>query len=439
MTLQLNRPLPAHYRIPPRDSLYELMPFKRALVSEFGAEKGFEYYKQVQAPEADHLRLAPLRSLHAVASARASSFREMAPAGEPFVLPAPKVLGAGNHRPLIGETRSLYLAAFDDVRARGRSAFVDCGDCVALDFEGRELARIDDQLDLDPAIFQTTNETAWLIEPPDDSPTLELNEAFYLLGPHTYAFGHWMWEYLPKYVAARLWGDLPPVPILLDKGMPATHRQSLELLYPGVEMIELPAMMTARIRRLWVVPSLMYMPVLERMNERFDWSFIAGPAGRYAPLIAEMVRRTGPAFEPATQTERIFLGRRGFRHRKLVNHAAIEAEAVARGFTVVYPEDLSFAEQVRLLRHARFVVGPEGSAMFLAFFAQPGAKACILNHTHTAGLPCITGLLREIGVETIVVTGAHEHEVEDWPHMADYRIDEEAFRNFLVRWIAGEI
>lgn len=60
---------------------------------------------------------------------------------------------------------------------------------------------------------------------------------------------------------------------------------------------------------------------------------------------------------------------------------------------VVYPEDMPFIEQVRLLRNAQYVVGPEGSAMFLLFFARPGTKLCILNHTYTVHLPVLAGLL----------------------------------------------
>jgi capsular polysaccharide biosynthesis protein len=64
----------------------------------------------------------------------------------------------------------------------------------------------------------------------------------------------------------------------------------------------------------------------------------------------------------------------------------IEAIAAAHGFVISYPEDLDFVSQAKLLRDARFVLGPEGSALFLCCFVGRGAKICILNHQEAEGL-----------------------------------------------------
>src|SRR5207302_838129 len=116
-----------------------------------------------------------------------------------------------------------------------------------------ELAKIDDQFEVDPAVFQATdNQTAWVIEPKGDVASIELDEAFMLLGPWTLEFGHWMCDYLPRLVAALTSGALPPVPIVVDADLPKTHRQALELMLPdGVHIIELAAFTTAASSMIW--------------------------------------------------------------------------------------------------------------------------------------------------------------------------------------------
>ncbi len=426
-----------------RRVLIHLMKFKQALTAHLPIESAFDTYRRaLSVPDSDDLRLKRVASLREVAEQRAAAFHETAPAGEPFVVQPPTVIGEGNHRPLEGIARSMFVGCLIDARVRGRSAFVEVDNLVLLDYQGEELARIDDQFEVDPAVFQANGtEAARIIVRQDDSSTLELEEGFTLLGPWTLEFGHWMWDYLPRYVAAMMSGALPPVPIIVDADMPRTHRQALQLMVPdGLKIIELPAFTTARVRRLWGAPSLMYMPLFEKDNERFKWDYLAGSPARFAAVIDEMGRRADLVRSPEPGFERLFLARKPGLHHPLLNAAAIEAVAKARGFHIVYPEDLDFIEQVRLLREAHFVAGPDGSAInFLSWFARPGTRLCNLMHGYTIGLTLLTGLLSVIGVEVTVLTGPRagnppENTSEFVEH---YTINEAGFSAFLDRWLDG--
>ena len=261
-----------------------------------------------------------------------------------------------------------------------------------------------------------------------------------LVGAHTKAFGHWMWEYLPKYVEATMSGHLPCVPVLIDDGMPASHRRALEMLLPpGVELIVLPTGASAVVAQLWCAPSPMHMPLFEKMNERFQWDFLASPPKRFKRLIGEMNRRADLQIGASEQPcRKVFFARKPALHRKMVNRDEIENIARAHGFEIVHPEDLSFDDQVRLVRHARYIVGPEGSAMFLAFFARSGTDICILNHPYTVGLAVLTGLLEEVGMRLVVVAGAYVKENEKLPHFADYEIAPHSFAAFLAEWVTED-
>lgn len=59
-------------------------------------------------------------------------------------------------------------------------------------------------------------------------------------------------------------------------------------------------------------------------------------------------------------------------YRPLTNAQEIEEMFAARGYAVVHPETLSFAEQVRLFAGARAIVGLSGSGMLNAGFANVG-------------------------------------------------------------------
>lgn len=422
-----------------RDPSFPLMSYKKVLADQLGAQGGFAVYKKaLRLPDSDHLRVKRVASLRQIVETRGGAFYETAPAGEPFVVEPPTVIGEGNHRPLKGVARSMFVACLIGARVRGHSAVIEVDDLALLDFQGEELARIDDELEIDPAVFHApTNEAVSIIAPENDGSTIELAEGFALLGPWTREFGHWMWDYLPRYVAALASGALPPVPLIVDADLPKTHRQALELMRPeGIEIIELPPFVTARVRRLWCAPSLMYMPLHEKENERFKWDYLAAPPARLAAVIHEMARRVERACPPAGVGDRVFLARKPFRLHKLLNTDEVEKAARERGFSIVYPEDFDFAEQAALLRQAHFVLGPDGSAInFLSWFARPGTKLCNLAHDYTIGLPVLTGSLSAIGLDVTVITGSRVRFSPEHPDFADYTVDEGVFRRFLDHWL----
>ena len=416
--------------------VYQQQMVKHALVQALGMEAGFAAWRELIGLPADaRLQRKQLLPLRAAAAARGRRYLQQEAAGEVATVRPPRVLGAGNHRELQARVRSRFVACFGDARVRSRSSAIELEDVLVLDFEGSELAGIDDQLEVDPAIFLAGSDHAFTHEPVAHAETIELAEAFQLSGTHTWAFGHWMWEYLPRYVAADMSGALPSMPVLVDAGMPAQHRQALAaLLAPGASVQELPRKGSARVARLWTAPTPMYMPLYEKINERFRWDLLAAHPGRFALVAGEMNRRVERALDttPAADSpRRVFLARRPQRHRKLLNSPEVEALLQARGFATVYPEELDFDAQVRLVRGADWLIGPEGSAMFLAFFARPGTRLCILNHPYTIGLPVLTGLLDALGMHTTILTGPALNENALLPHFIDYRIEPQALAAFL--------
>ena len=417
-----------------RGRTYPMLAVKQAL-SDLSVEEAYRHYQDLLGSMGgDGIRRKRIESLAEAARSKAGHYGQHRPAGKPFVNQPPKVVGDGDHRTLECEERSLYVVMFPGVRVRGRSAFVEMDDAMLLDYEGGERARITDVLMLDPAVFRESDASAWIIEPAVDPAPLEVEEAFNLMGPNTFAFGHWLGEYLPKYLTAVRSGLLPVVPVLVDAGMPRQHRQALQaMLQPGATVIEVPPAHPVSVERLWCAPAISYCPVLPEFDERFHYDYISASPELFG-LAVEQMRSAVLTPRPVPGADRVYLARKPSTHRKLVNHAEVEAVAEKQGFLVAYPEDMDFHEQVALVGAARYLMGPEGSAFFLGFFAPVGCRACVLNHQHTALLPGVTALLEETGIDCTVLTGPYVRKDPEYPHFSDYRIDVSQLRHFMDDW-----
>lgn len=414
---------------------YVVVQLKEALAA-YPVAEAFDIYRGLMGlKEPEGLRQTTAVSLHATARARAKLYFETESGGVPYVNRPAKVLGEGNHRDLLCRSRTDFVACFEDAEVSSLSSAVAFDGQLLFDFEDWEFEQIDDRLELDSRVFRSSGRNVWRLDLPAKSTTME--RAFMLTGCHARAFGHWMWEYLPRYVAALNTGVMPPMPVLIDSGMPPQHREALETLLPaGCEAIEVPLQSTIRVRELWCAPAPVFMPLYEKLNEKYRWDVFCSPPWRFQKIITRMAAAIDAERTPGPG-RRLFLARPETNHRRLMNSSQIEAIARGHGFEIVYPERLSFAAQAKMLAGAEAVAGPEGSAMFLAYYLRPGARLAILSHPDIEGLATFTAITEAAGIDTTVVTGPFHERNAEWPQFSDYTIDEEGFSRFLHEWLAS--
>ena len=72
--------------------------------------------------------------------------------------------------------------------------------------------------------------------------------------------------------------------------------------------------------------------------------------------------------------ERIYVSRQRARTRRIENAEEVERFLATAGFEAVHPEDRTVAEQARLFRGARIVVGPHGSGLSNLVFTDRGTR-----------------------------------------------------------------
>jgi capsular polysaccharide biosynthesis protein len=216
-------------------------------------------------------------------------------------------------------------------------------------------------------------------------------------------------------------------------------RAALEWLLPeGSSTIVVPHLSPWRVQRLWIAPTPSYMYFYPSKWTNKTWTGIAGDAKRFATLLAIAKARAPAAALAEPGPELLFLARQPhLQKKKLVNRIEIETIARSHGFQIVYPESLTFLDQVRIAHQAKFVIAPEGSNSLLAFFCRAGARVCLLSSPHTFPLVDVNGILTALGVDLTILTGALASDDPDWSFWNDYHINPADFERFLKEWVPG--
>ena len=115
------------------------------------------------------------------------------------------------------------------------------------------------------------------------------------------------------------------------------------------------------------------------------------------------------------------------------NQEILRRRLQEQGFTVVYPDELTFVEQVNLVANAKCIVAPEGSALFLCYFASPGTRLFILENAAVEDANVWRAFFPDC--EPTAMAGTVVARDEGFPHRSSYRIGPQRFRDFLGEWL----
>lgn len=223
---------------------------------------------------------------------------------------------------------------------------------------------------------------------PERTTTRIADEVVLLCGPAYQMYGHWLVDFLPRlHVLSQLGLDLQAQTYLLPHNILPFARQWLALLKIGEAQIRTYDVMAER---------CMLARALVPTSFRGD--------GRANTLLAQASRAfkttiIGTPELPATR--RLFVSRRrwGNESRTLVNAQQIEEQLASDGFEIVYPEELTIPEQVRVFAEARLIVGEYGSGLHNSIFAGPSATVIALRGTQGHPGFLQSGLCAALGQE----------------------------------------
>lgn len=163
---------------------------------------------------------------------------------------------------------------------------------------------------------------------------------------------HWVLDVLPRLLFAERFDRLRGMPVIVQRGITQTQRESLQILgIPPDRLIEFNG-------HHWQVEQLYYIQ--------------PGWTTNPTPLHAQWLRERFAPQSLTRSTRRLYISREDARSRRIINETDFVKELVLYGFEVVTLSGMSFADQVRLFNEAEIIVGPHGAGFTNAVFAQPG-------------------------------------------------------------------
>jgi tetratricopeptide (TPR) repeat protein len=407
-----------------RPLFYSVQSTKSALAREFGAEGAGLVYAHIAAPDWQ-VATFPLVGLRDYAREHALRYREIA-ASIDIDLPPPEVFEGPPLSRLRARTRTFFFCLLADVVVSGKSSVLLAGGRALLDAQPDELQKLAVNLEVDPIVIAAANGAVTMLA--DNSPApAELAEALSLIGVHSYAFGHWIGEFLPKIWACLDWPEFASIPILIDERMPPQHKEALQIFVgPEHPLVVLRLYESVRVKKLWICSTIYYSPI--------------GPHGTPAPdlfcldtsAMAALIRGVSgrlPVVDRQPAAPRLYLARKDSQHRRVVNRAEIETWLRAHDCMVVDFEDLAFVDQLRLIRGVDLILAESGSATMMTFFAKTGTRIGVLSPPDTKHYVTYAGLYRDLGCRFEILVG--ELAGEDRGTFSDYRIDVGALARFV--------
>ena len=182
--------------------------------------------------------------------------------------------------------------------------------------------------------------------------------AFLLAGPTDHSFGDWMINFPPKLALAQAAALDCPV-VIAERFLPQTVDMLAALGVAPDRLIFHDGEGVSIFPKLYA-PSWPMIQRLQHPEDVFDIYRRAARPGRQTP---------GP---------RLYLSREGVGKRNLTNEPEVRALFEARGFEVVHPERLSFAQTLETFANPSCVAAPYGSALLNLVFSDRTAACLVL-------------------------------------------------------------
>jgi O-antigen biosynthesis protein WbqL len=198
-------------------------------------------------------------------------------------------------------------------------------------------------------------------------PTRRVARAF-AITHFNHVWGHWLTEVYPKLFVVRALAEAGvKAPLLLPRDVPQFIRDVIASTLPQQEILLFEPAEEA------VTVDLLMLP--DMMNRGYIF---------HDGLRAALEHEVKASWRPGVRADpHIFVSRRRLRfqstYREMANAKAVEDEARRAGLSIVFPERLSWADQITVFANASVIVGEFGSGLHNAIVSRAGARVVALN------------------------------------------------------------
>lgn len=208
---------------------------------------------------------------------------------------------------------------------------------------------------------------------------LAVPRAISMLGWRPDNYYHFTLEIISRLAYADRFEEYRDWPVLIDACVLEVEQlkdllQSMNLY--GHPMIAVEARTRVEVEKLLFISYNMWMPHNFRENAaQYPSDYL------FSPSLAENIRKCvlkKYAGREEDYGKRVFLSRRKCDNQRLVNAQEIEVLFKEAGFSIVYPEELSFEEEVRVFQNADVIAGPTGAALTNVVYCRENTLIAII-------------------------------------------------------------
>lgn len=253
---------------------------------------------------------------------------------------------------------------------------------------------------------------------------------------------HWLVEYLPLvHLSKKLPSDFDDYPLLLPTTILKIpqFKQSLDLVSTDRKVKFLDGTYYC-IESLLQVDKLVTEPIFMRPGETLskdDYAFRPSSLMEYRDTILSSAQHDC-GVEPISSNRKIFLARSN--NSRPYNQDEIIDIVGQYDFAIVFPETLSFQQQVELYSNARFLVGPSGAAFANSLFCAKGTRMLSWLLPQYAEFCSFSNIAYTIGAELRYMFVEPTHEVKNPVDAfnASYRVNPIEFEKALRTMLFSE-
>lgn len=266
----------------------------------------------------------------------------------------------------------IYIAELEDVNIIGENSVIIADDYCLYDMAKRDY---DNRFDLRYGSLRSIDKNYAIVGFTYSNKILE--EAAFLVGFAPYNYYHFTIELLSRMQYIDSFEEYRPIPILIDEK--ALKIPQHDELIKAVNKFNHPIIPVKR-NYMYKVKKLIYpsyntwMPINIKAGTEFKYEdqLIADSAINFIrDSVLKNVIKNGH--------RKIFISRKKLANARLINEEAVTEIFKQHGFEIIYPEELTFNEQVKVFSEAEYVAGATGAAFTNILYCPQNVKIiCII-------------------------------------------------------------
>jgi len=293
----------------------------------------------------------------------------------------PKYFGSFEQEEIhILKSPEIYLADLYDVDIIGANSIIMKDQYCLYDmFELDTLKRYDFEfasiktMDRDDKAIIVAMDTGIIIE-----------EGIFLLGFGSSNYFHLTVELIAKLKYIDNEPEIRSLPILVDESIMKVpqFRQMIEVVnIHERQIIPLKSGHKYRVKRLVFPSDCSWMPINIKNNTSLDIQDFRVAEGNLRYVRETVMKNL--KIEKCVPTRKIFISRKSQYSGRLINEAEVSQLFGQYGYEVIYPEDLTFEQQVRVFSEAKYIAGVTGAGLTNILYCSPGTTfICIIPQKH---------------------------------------------------------